>query len=47
MTQRQILLHMEAELRRQRHARANWMTDYNLAQGGGKHAEAHHRALLK
>lgn len=47
MTQRQILLHYEAELRRQRRERAARMKDINLAFAGGKDAEQHLKALLK
>lgn len=47
MTQRQILLYYEAELRRQRRERAERMTDINLAFAGGKDAEQHQKALLK
>lgn len=47
MTQRQILLHYEAELRRQRRERAARMKDINLAFAGGKDAEQHLKVLLK
>jgi len=47
MTQRQILLHYEAELRRQKHQRAQYLVDANLAFAGGKDAEQHLKALLK
>jgi|JI7StandDraft_1071085.scaffolds.fasta_scaffold714894_1 hypothetical protein len=47
MTQRQILLHYEAELRRQRRERADRLVDINLAFAGGKEAEQHLKELLK
>lgn len=47
MTERQILLHYEAELRRQRRERADRMTDINLAFAGGKDAEERVLALSK
>lgn len=47
MTQRQILLHYDAELRRQRRDRADRLVDLNLAFAGGKDAEAHLKELRK
>lgn len=47
MTQRQILLHYEAELRRQRRERADHLMDANMAFVGGKDAEQYLKALLK
>lgn len=47
MTQRQILLHYDAELRRIRHDRADRLVDLNLAFSGGKAAKAHVEALRK
>jgi len=47
MTQRQILLYYEAELRRQRRERADRLVDINLAFAGGKEAEQHLKELLK
>lgn len=47
MTHRQILLHYEAELRRQRRERADRLMDINLAFAGGKDAEQHLKGLLK
>ncbi|SIP90137.1 hypothetical protein [Aquipseudomonas alcaligenes] len=47
MTQRQILLHYDAELRRQRRERADRLVDINLAFAGGKEAEQHLKELLK
>lgn len=47
MTERQILLHYEAELRRQRRMRAEQLMDINLAFAGGKEAETHMNILLK
>lgn len=47
MTQRQILLHYEAELRRQTQMRARYLVDANMAFAGGKDAEAHLKSLLK
>lgn len=47
MTQRQILMHYEAELRRQRRERADRLVDINLAFAGGKEAEQHLKELLK
>lgn len=47
MTERQILLLFEAEIRRQRRVRAERMEDINLAFSGGKAAQQHHQSLLK
>ncbi|PIA66151.1 hypothetical protein CDR19_25505 [Ectopseudomonas toyotomiensis] len=47
LTERQILLYYEAEQRRQRRARAEFLKDANLAFAGGKEAEQHLKALLK
>lgn len=47
MTQRQILLHYDAEQRRLRRDRAERLVDLNLAFVGGKKAKAHVDGLLK
>ncbi|MFY1053540.1 hypothetical protein ACOQNP_18130 [Ectopseudomonas khazarica] len=47
LTERQLLMYYEAELRRQRRARAEFLTDANMAFAGGKDAEQHLKALLK
>ncbi|PIA66330.1 hypothetical protein CDR19_25365 [Ectopseudomonas toyotomiensis] len=47
LTERQLLMYYEAELRRQRRARAEFLTDANMAFAGGKDAEQHLQALLK
>lgn len=40
-------MYYEAELRRQRRARAEFLMDANMAFAGGKDAEQHLKALLK
>ena len=47
MTERQILLHYEAELRRRRRERAETMMDMNMAFAGGKEAERLLQGLLR
>lgn len=47
MTERQILLHYEAELRRRRRERAEALMDMNKAFAGGKEAEQHLKGLLR
>lgn len=47
MTERQILLHYEAELRRRRRERAEALIDANLAFAGGKEAEKHLTQLTR
>lgn len=47
MTERQILLHYGAELRRRRRERAEQLMDVNLAFAGGKEAEQHMKGLQK
>ncbi|CAD5107239.1 hypothetical protein PSEWESI4_01510 [Pseudomonas carbonaria] len=47
MTERQLLLLYEAELRRRRRERAEVLVDMNLAFAGGKGAEQHLKQLLK
>jgi len=47
LTERQILLYYEAELRRQRRQRAEFLVDANMAFAGGKDAEQHLKKLLK
>jgi hypothetical protein len=47
MTQRQILLHHESLLRRERRQRAERLVDINLAFAGGKDAEQHLKSLLR
>lgn len=47
MTERQVLLHYKAELRRRQRERAEAVVDLNFAFAGGEAAENHRRALLK
>lgn len=47
MTERQILLHYDAELRRRRRERAESLIDANVAFAGGKDAEQHLKTLQK
>ena len=47
MTERQLLLLYEAELRRRRRERAEVLQDISLAFAGGEEAEQHLKELLK
>lgn len=47
MTERQLLLHYEAELRRRRRERAEMLVDMNLAFAGGDAATKHLKDLLR
>lgn len=47
MTERQLHLYYEAELRRRKRERAEALVDVNMAFAGGKEAEQHLKKLLK
>jgi hypothetical protein len=47
MTERQLLLLHEAEMRRQRRARAATLLDMNMAFNGGDSANKHYKSLIK
>jgi hypothetical protein len=47
MTERQLLLHYEAELRKRRRERAEFLVDMNLAFAGGDAASKHLKNLMK
>lgn len=47
MTERQLHLHYEAELRRRTRERAEVLVDMNMAFAGGTEAEQHLKKLLK
>ncbi|MDH1681136.1 hypothetical protein N5E30_06005 [Pseudomonas chengduensis] len=47
MTQRQILLHYNAQVRRRNRERAENFIDINLAFAGGDKAQEHFKGLLR